>query len=294
MHQFVERCLFRTAWIFGPRIDERVRILTYHSVGEGDSVISIPTPRFLEQIDWLISHGYRFVTLTEWWRAVKAGNPFSTPSVVLTFDDGFRGVWEYVAPVLAKRGIQATLFVVTDYVGKTNGYDNQRNVPKLKLMSWHEIKQLQQNGWDIQSHGRYHHRLVELNEAQLREELAGSKLALEQKLGTAVIFFAYPYGAFNEQVINAVESVGYVAAVTCQSGALPKGAGTGVYQLPRIMADQQRCLDSFVFRFSSAYRQLIVLRSWAQRQTERDLGSPTSAQEKPSTPIAEAARTHRC
>ncbi len=281
MHQLVERCLFRAAWIFGPRIDERVRILGYHSVGEGNSLVSMRTAIFLEQIDWLIRHQYRFLTLSQWWKATRFGTPITRPSVVLTFDEGFRGIWEHVVPALAERRIQATLFVVTDYVGKTNGYHRPNDIPELKLMSWNEMRQLQQCGWDIQSHGRRHLRMTGLDEESLQEELKGSKAMIEQKLGSSVDFFAYPYGMSNERVIAAAQKAGYVAAVTCESGTLPKGTGIGVYQLPRIMADRQKHLDSFTFRFSFAYRQLTVLRSWAERQTERDFGSLMYVQEKP-------------
>ena len=265
MEQRVKRSALRVAgWLAGPGPDRPARILGYHSVGDGQSVLSIPTEQFRWQLAWLVDYGHQFLTLRAWWELARQGRTPSSPSVVLTFDDGYRGVLRHAAPLLASYGIRATVFVVTDHVGGTNTYDRLRHAPQLPLLSWPEIRELCQLGWDVQSHGRRHMPMAGLRDDLLTEETMGSKLLLEQALGTGVDFFAYPYGVCDARAVEAVARAGYAGAVTCEGGVLPPWAEQNRYRLPRIMGDQLSRVSDFALRFNPAYRRLRRLRAWVQ------------------------------
>jgi peptidoglycan/xylan/chitin deacetylase (PgdA/CDA1 family) len=68
------------------------------------------------QLDWVGRH-FRFVTLDELAQALDMGTAAGRPLAALTFDDGYLDVYEHARPLLARKGIPAAVFVVTDLVG---------------------------------------------------------------------------------------------------------------------------------------------------------------------------------
>ena len=99
-------------------------VIGYHRVVEDFSSaarFSIPamltSSRMLEaQLDW-IGRRYRFVSLDELGRELDRGGAAGRPLAAVTFDDGYRDVHDVAMPVLARKGIPAAVFVVTDLVG---------------------------------------------------------------------------------------------------------------------------------------------------------------------------------
>ena len=257
-------------WPIGPGMDLMPRILGYHSVGDGENAVSTSLQRFQQQIDWLLRRGYRILTLRSWWDAICSEQPVPARCVVLTFDDGFRGVYRHAAPWLLQRGIAATVFLITDCVGGTNAYDRPLGTLELPLMNWDEIESLKRKGWDFQSHGMRHRVLCQLPAETLEEEVWESKAILEKRLGERVDFFCYPYGAFDAAAVKAVERAGYAGAVSCWAGTLPGGRPVDAYRLRRIMVEQWGSLDDFTFRFSLAYRRLAELRFLWRRMRGRE------------------------
>jgi peptidoglycan/xylan/chitin deacetylase (PgdA/CDA1 family) len=106
---------------------ERYRplVLGYHRVVDDFTVASrsempsmlIGRAMFERHIDWL-GRAFRFVTLDEIGACLESGGLFSEPVAAITFDDGYRDVYENALPVLRRKGIPAAIFVVTDLVDK--------------------------------------------------------------------------------------------------------------------------------------------------------------------------------
>ena len=86
------------------------------------------------------------------------------------------------------------------------------------LMDWADARQLLLDGFSLGSHSRTHPRLDEFDGAALADEITGSKREIEDRLGTSIDFFAYPYGAFNARVRDFVQRSGFTAACSTQSG----------------------------------------------------------------------------
>src|SRR2546426_2590772 len=73
--------------------------------------------RMLERhLDW-IGRRFRFVALDELGTRLESGEPFAAPVAAVTFDDGYRDVYDHALPVLKRKGIPAAVFVVTDWIG---------------------------------------------------------------------------------------------------------------------------------------------------------------------------------
>jgi peptidoglycan/xylan/chitin deacetylase (PgdA/CDA1 family) len=101
----------------------RALVLGYHQVVEderkpGPSIpaMVISTAMLERQLDWVGRH-FRFVSLDELGRLLESGAAGERPPAAVTFDDGYRDVYEHALPLLRRKGIPAAVFVVTDLVG---------------------------------------------------------------------------------------------------------------------------------------------------------------------------------
>ncbi|MGH9661886.1 MAG: polysaccharide deacetylase family protein [Bryobacteraceae bacterium] len=168
-------------------------ILMYHSLDQNGSSISTPPDRFRRQMQRLAGSGSRVVPLEE-----MDGAP---GAVALTFDDGFRNFAEHAAPVLSEFGFPATVFLVTGHCGRHNDWPSQpRGIPRLELMSWSEVRDLAAAGIRFGAHSVDHPRLTSLPRTEIERQLAGSRSAIEDRVGQPVEAFAYPYGAVDGAV----------------------------------------------------------------------------------------------
>ena len=95
------------------------------------------------------------------------------------------------------------------------------------MMTWDELKQLHAEGHEIGSHSRTHAILPLVSDAQLADEVAGSRMQLRERLGFEIESFCYPNGDCDGRVAAAVERAGYRHAVTTRYGINP--AGTSSY-----------------------------------------------------------------
>ncbi|HEY6362989.1 MAG TPA: polysaccharide deacetylase family protein, partial [Vicinamibacterales bacterium] len=107
------------------RRPERPLVLGYHRVVddfEAAARTEMPSmltsaKMFEHHLDYIGRH-FRFVSVDEIGKQVAGGRPFSTPVAAVTFDDGYRDVYEHAYPILRRKGIPAAVFVVTDLVGR--------------------------------------------------------------------------------------------------------------------------------------------------------------------------------
>jgi peptidoglycan/xylan/chitin deacetylase (PgdA/CDA1 family) len=95
-------------------------------------------------------------------------------------------------------------------------------------LRWSEVRELARNGVEFGAHTKTHPILSRLSDqAQLCEEIEGSKRRLEEELGTPAIHFCYPNGRradFNDAALKLVEECGFRLAVTTERGMNFAGA----------------------------------------------------------------------
>ena len=121
------------------------------------------------------------------------------PLAIVTFDDGYRDNITIAAPILEDLGISACFFVATGYIGTERRFawdrDGSADSP---VMSWQDVRDLRQRGFEIGSHTVSHRRMSELSQEEFEVELAESQRALETQLGESIRLFAYPFGRFRD------------------------------------------------------------------------------------------------
>lgn len=196
-------------------------ILMYHGIGRVDEdpfVLFMSPERFAEQMRTLRLVGLRGVSLGELGDAAARGG--ADGLVGLTFDDGYRDVLVWAAPVLERWGFTATLFAVSGLLGGENVWDPP---PRRQLMADADLRELAGRGWEIGSHSVTHPRLTELDPARLQDEVRTSRSVLTDLMGVDARCFCYPYGAVDAAVVSAVREAGYsyACAVTRAAGLPP-------------------------------------------------------------------------
>ena len=148
------------------------------------------------------------------------------------FDDGYRSIYDVLISAGQRICNKTYIFCVTGKIGGLNDWDKGGELAGKQLLNWEEIIELQALGVKFGSHSLTHANLTKLDNKELEREVKESKRILEEKIGREVEGFAYPFGYFNQKVIDAVKAAGYKWAVTT-SDLIWEGRGN-LYRMRRI------------------------------------------------------------
>ncbi|MBG0742455.1 MAG: polysaccharide deacetylase family protein [Cylindrospermopsis raciborskii KL1] len=184
----------------------RVPIFMYHDILPQKQVFFDVTPEELEahfqqlqkegvtpvSPDWLLAH-------------LRTGVPLPAKPVLLSFDDGYGGHYEYVYPLLKKYNFPAIFSV---YVKKMEGKTARSS------LTWEQLQEMATSPLvTIASHSVNHPRdLRQLSEEELSSEVIDSKRILQERLGIPINYFTYPEGKLDERVRARVIAAGYQMA----------------------------------------------------------------------------------
>ncbi len=182
-------------------------ILMYHGLhangtsrGRFDPVYSVKPGDFERQLDWLCANGYCSVRLDD--IAVRGADK----RIVISFDDGDISNREIALPLLIERGMVAEFFITTDFIGQPG------------MLAADDVGALVAAGMGVQSHGRTHRFLEDLDRAALDSELIDSKCRLESLGSTPVDALALPGGRGGEREREAAMLLGYRHVLTSVPG----------------------------------------------------------------------------
>jgi peptidoglycan/xylan/chitin deacetylase (PgdA/CDA1 family) len=223
----------------GGRAAVGLRIAFYHRVSDDRDELAVAPARFAAQMDRLARDGLRAVDVERAWELLRAGR--SAGVIGLCFDDGYADVARSAVPVLERHGFSATVFLPTAVIDGSVGLSWYAAQPPM--LSWDEVRALDRGGpLCFGAHTISHPNLLALDEAAARTEIAGSKAALEERLGHAVGAFCYPAGLFAARERRLVGEAGFAVATSCEPGV--NDAATDPLALRRVQIDaRDRMLD---------------------------------------------------
>lgn len=179
----------------------KIPILTFHSLDNDGSVISFNPARFKKILTILKSKGYTAISLHDLIEWMDSKQSLESPAFVITFDDGFENLYHHAFPVLEEYGFQATIFLTAGYCGLKNNWHSQpSHIPLKPILTWDQVREMSKTVFDIQAHSINHPYLSQEPSEVVENEITGSKKMIEDKIGKAVDFFAYPYGDYNDLV----------------------------------------------------------------------------------------------
>ena len=264
---------------------DAIPVLAYHQVSDGFdwSITRQKVGQFERGMRFLKGQGYRVVGLKE-----AAGSEEGTGGkrMALTFDDACQGVHQNAFPILQRLGFTACVFVVTGYVGKQSEWDYGWGRNKRRHLSWEQIGEMAQAGFEIGSHTVNHPDLTRIPKRFVEYELRASKEMLEDKLGRRVDLLSYPFGRFNRYVEQEAKRLGYAGAYTLHSRRSRRTANPfsqarrGVYLLDsplslRIKIDQGKLLwmEDMKGRIISAFSGWTIMLKGQPHYTDSEAGS---------------------
>ena len=182
-------------------------VLSYHDIRDdvapkGDpDPYAVSTTNFAQHLDWLRAHGYQAVSVQAVLDARAGRAALPDKAVLLTFDDGSDNQATFALPEVLKRGMKATLFIMTVVIDQ-----------KTWVTSEH-VKSLAAQGVTIGSHTWDHHTVDKLTTAKDWEtQLNESRRTLQRLTGQDVTDFCYPGGRWVPAALPHLVEAGYTTA----------------------------------------------------------------------------------
>lgn len=227
----------------GKRIPATAVVFLYHSVPKEKRLA------FARQMDELI----------RWSKPIRADATMPLPPgaryAAVTFDDGYRNNIESALPELAQRGIPATLFIVTEVLGATPNWTDYYNEPiamSEPIQTERQLANTPSHLVEIGSHTLSHPLLPSLPEQQARDELSRSRSKLQGIVKREVRLFSFPYGAFNDDLIQWCREAGYQRVFT----TLPRPSFLEAQEfvVGRVAADPDDWILEFRLKLFGAYQ----------------------------------------
>ena len=200
-----------------PQIDPRSRmpnvaVLEWHDVLPEKAVyFDTTTATLAADFDEIARRGFHVVPLWALRDHLVNGKSLPPKSLVLTFDDNSQGIYDNAFPLLRKHRFHATLFVHTNYVGKTTSKAHN---------TWPELNEMQRSGLvDIQSLTANHPPdLTVLKDADVMHEFQLSAHSIEVRGGRKPYAVVYPYDVYDDHVAQLAAAAGYTLGFTEDHG----------------------------------------------------------------------------
>lgn len=173
--------------------------------------------------------------------------------ITFQFDHPFISQYTKARPLFNSKGIKASLMINTNEVGTSEFY-----------MSWAQLKELYNEGWEIGAHTVTHPDMRTLNEEAIRYELSQGKAIIEAHGFNNVKNFAYPYNYYNMEVVYVISEY-YRSARTsvAQTGFFINPKTINPYELSsyecRLTADNVADAYTYVDKAQKEGRWLIFL-----------------------------------
>ncbi len=180
----------------------------------------------------MAGRGWQATALSTLVERCTCGDGAERNEFCITFDDGFESVYQVAYPALKQRNLSAIVYIPTDSIGCRIGWNEQLALRLEPIMTLDQIRELSDNGFEIGSHTVSHPMLTKLSDADLRRELVDSKLRLEQITGKEVASLSYPYGDYDQRVLDACVEAGYRSAVCQRLSSV--SSPINLFEIPRI------------------------------------------------------------
>ena len=201
-------CIYRQ-YKYTKRADVKVPVLLYHNFvttvpeTDPDNYNYINTPQsFEENIKIFLENGYTIISMQDLADCNSGKAELPSKPIIITFDDGYYGNYEYIYPILKKYNVKASIFIITDNIGK--------EVDGIKYLGWEECLEMQNSGLiEIFSHSKKHVFYNKLHVRELRDDVIESYKLIEKNLGKQELHvFAYPYGAYTDETVRTLKNNG--------------------------------------------------------------------------------------
>ena len=172
---------------------------------------------------WLRNHHIPVISYQEYLKG--------SPGLLITMDDGYANNYDFALPLFEKYNTPATIFVTTRHIINDNKC-NALDYFKEKML-FHNVDVPFNVGYDlfygltpeqlnklshhplitIGGHTHNHPHLDQCSSMEIRNEIEINLSTIEEITGKKPIYFAYPFGDYNQEVIDVLKKNGIVHAM---------------------------------------------------------------------------------
>ncbi len=229
---------------------KRIKVLMYHKITADEKLCRshwtyVSKEQFRKHLSLLDHWGFVPITFEDFLLYRKGEINLPKKSVILTFDDGYEGIYKIAFPMLKEYGWNAVLFVLGDRFVKSDFWDKHFGLSETNLLSDEQIIEMHEAGFEVGSHSMQHANLIKVPQKIARYEISQSKEMLQALIKSQVKSFCYPFGLTNKEVKNIVHESGYELACGVFSG--PPRFWKDQYDIRRITI--RNSTDDFSFGF---------------------------------------------
>ena len=204
-------------------------VLIYHHIAsDTPPSTSVGPELFAEHLAYLERAGHQVRPLTAIVDSLRSGGLLADLTVGLSFDDGYRSVYDEAFPRLRARNWPFTVFVCPEAIDARHA----------AVVTWDQLREMAAAGATIAVHGLHHEFLQRRRPGEddadwgtrIRAELTAARARITAEIGTCPPLLAYPYGEYDPALQDLVAELGWTAFGQ-QSGAL--GPDSEFTLLPR-------------------------------------------------------------
>jgi peptidoglycan/xylan/chitin deacetylase (PgdA/CDA1 family) len=186
-----------------------IPVLLYHAVPDtatDNDPLSVSYEQFAKHVDAIVNSGRVPVSVAEIAAGLRGDHPLAEHAVAVTFDDAYEDTPRAVE-LLRERELRASVYVTTGQI------DSSQMIRREQLVQLAR----QPETVELGAHTVNHPPLDELGIEEIKREVSDSKQALEQTIGRGVDTFAYPFGAYDVRVRQAVIDAGFSSAAAVKN-----------------------------------------------------------------------------
>lgn len=243
--------------------EDAVIVLNYHHIDASEATSATISPiKFLSHMQMLKDHDFSVITMSEFIEFAEGRGKVPANAVLITFDDGYESFYTYAYPILKAMGYTASNFIVVRASDNHNPYT-------LAHLTWEQMRELKEAGFGIYNHTYGQHSMVAVEAggeakypaltsrkyldeqarretyaeylARIREDLSLAEKRLQEELGEQERLLAFPYGAYNNEVIEIGKELDISLFFTTRPG-MNRANNRLIYRLnagaPDITADE--------------------------------------------------------
>lgn len=269
-------------------------IISYHEIADKsetlDPTYAVSAQNFKSQMEWLISNGFHFISIDDVLKFRLHKKALPPKAVLITFDDGYRSVYDNAFPVVKQYKIPVVVALVGSWLVQEEKVDFDGHIMNRdKFLTKENLREMVDSGLvEIASHTYDSHRGIVANpqnnmqpamvarlykngkyetdveyERRIYADLLKNNQFLESYTGRKPRIMVWPYGSYNAHTTKIAKSLGMPVGLTLDDGSNTKK--TPLVALRRILAEQTMTTKE------------LELQMWLRNQNFIDDGRATKA-----------------
>ncbi len=266
-------------------------VLSYHEVNhipnqdQDFTSMTVETSELAAQFSWLKEHGYKSVKIDDLLAAQEGKRPLPDKAVLLTFDDGYLGMYEQVYPLLRAFDYYAVIAIMGDWLETPTGekvkYGNE-TVARKYFLNWAQVREMVSSGRvEVASHSYDLHRGIITNpqgntqpaavsrhydrntnryesdeqyRQRIHNDLQRNSDLIARKTGHQPRVMVWPYGVYNRITIDIARELGMPVTMSLEEDEGKKINTQNLSSVNRLLIGHNTTLTNFVRQINEYYK----------------------------------------